>query len=223
MRVEVIDPPALLTRPRLRGVWHKWAFVISVPLGLALVVAATTPRARVALSIYAVSLMSLFGVSAVYHRVRWRTPRARLWMRRLDHSMIFMLIAGTYTPFALLVLHGALAFAILIGVWVLAAVGASFNLVWISAPKWLLTVVYMAIGWAAAVTVPQLASAIGVGGLALLVLSGFIYTAGAVVYAFKRPDPVPTVFGYHELFHALVVVAAAVQYAVIAVWVAPGW
>jgi len=201
-------------------VWHKWAFVMSVPLGIALVLAATSTRERVALAVYALSLMSLFGVSAVYHRVNWRTLGARRWMRRLDHSMIFMLIAGTYTPFAVIALHGTLAFAVLVAVWVLAAVGTSFNLIWISAPKWLLTIVYVSIGWAAAVALPELAEAVGVAGLALLALSGVCYTAGAVIYVVRRPDPVPTVFGYHELFHALVVVAAACQYAVIAFWVA---
>jgi hemolysin III len=193
---------------------------MSVPLGVVLVLAATSTRARLALAVYALSLMSLFGVSAVYHRVNWRTLSARLWMRRLDHSMIFLLIAGTYTPFAVIALHGTLAFAVLIAVWVLAAVGTSFNLIWISAPKWLLAIVYASFGWAAAVALPQLAEAIGVAGLALLVISGLFYTAGAVIYVVKRPDPVPTVFGYHELFHALVVVAAACQYAVIAFWVA---
>jgi hemolysin III len=206
----------------MRGVWHKWAFVFSVPLGVMLVLAATSTRARLALAVYAISLISLFGVSAVYHRVNWRTLSARLWMRRLDHSMIFMLIAGTYTPFAVLVLHGSLAFAVLIGVWVIAVLGASFNLVWITAPKWLLTIIYTLLGWTAAVAVPQLAEAIGAAGLALLVVSGLVYTAGAIIYAAKRPNPVPNVFGYHELFHALVIVAAAFQYAVIAVWVLPG-
>jgi hemolysin III len=193
---------------------------MSVPLGLVLVLAASSTRERVALAVYALSLMSLFGVSAVYHRVNWRTLSARRWMRRLDHSMIFMLIAGTYTPFAVIALHGTLALGVLVAVWVLAAVGASLNLIWISAPKWLLTIVYAAIGWAAAVALPELAKAIGVAGLGLLVLSGACYTAGAVIYVVRRPDPMPTVFGYHELFHALVVVAAACQYAVIAFWVA---
>jgi hemolysin III len=217
----LIEPPVAV-KPRLRGVWHTWACIVSVPLGVTLVLAATSTRARVALAVYAVSLISLFGVSAVYHRVNWRTLGARRWMRRLDHSMIFMLIAGTYTPFAVLVLHGRLALAILIAVWALAALGTSFNLVWITAPKWLLTIVYMLFGWAAIVTIPQLAASIGATGLGLLVVSGLCYTGGAVIYAVKRPNPIPGVFGYHELFHALVVVAAAFQYAVIAVWVLPG-
>jgi len=216
----LINPPASI-KPRLRGVWHQWACVISVPLGIALVFAATSTRARLALAVYAVSLASLFGVSAIYHRVNWRSLNARRWMRRLDHSMIFMLIAGTLTPFAVIALHGTFAVTILIVVWGLAIAGASFNLIWIDAPKWVLTVIYLALGWTAVATVPQLASAIGVGGLTLLMIGGLIYTAGAVVYAIRRPDPVPTVFGYHELFHALVILAAAFQYAVIAFWIVP--
>jgi hemolysin III len=216
----LINPPASI-KPRLRGVWHQWACVISVPLGIVLVFAATSTRARLALAVYAVSLASLFGVSAIYHRVNWRSLTARRWMRRLDHSMIFMLIAGTLTPFAVIALHGTFAFTILIVVWALAIAGASFNLIWIDAPKWVLTVIYLALGWTAVATVPQLAAAIGVGGLTLLMIGGLIYTAGAVVYAIRRPDPVPTVFGYHELFHALVILAAALQYAVIAFWIVP--
>jgi hemolysin III len=192
-----------------------------VPLGCVLVLAATGTRNRLALAVYAASLISLFGVSAVYHRVNWRSLSARRWMRRLDHSMIFMLIAGTYTPFAVISLHGSLSAWILVGVWALAFAGATFNLLWIGAPKWLLTALYLALGWAAAATVPQLLDAIGISGMLLLMVGGLFYTAGAVIYAIKRPDPLPTVFGYHELFHALVILAAAVQYAVIAFWVLP--
>jgi hemolysin III len=136
--------------------------------------------------------------------------------------MIFMLIAGTYTPFALLALHGELAPAILVTVWTGALAGAIFNLLWSNAPRWLLAVVYISLGWVAVAAVPQLAAAIGVAGLALLGLGGLLYTAGAVIYAVKRPDPFPGVFGYHEVFHVLVIAAAAIQYAVIAFWVLPG-
>ncbi len=209
-------------KPRLRGVWHKWACLWSVPLGLALVMVAHDARARVAVGVYAVTLVALFGVSALYHRVNWRSISARRWMRRLDHSMIFMLIAGTYTPFALLALHGGIALAILVAVWTGTLTGAIFNLVWSTAPKWLLAVVYISLGWVAVAAVPQLAAAIGIAGLTLLALGGLLYTAGAVIYATKRPDPLPAVFGYHEVFHALVILAAAIQYAVIAFWVLPG-
>jgi hemolysin III len=183
---------------------------------------AHSARARVAVSVYAVTLVALFGVSALYHRVNWGSISARRWIRRLDHSMIFMLIAGTYTPFALLALHGPLGLAILVVVWTGALTGAVFNLMWSTAPKWLRAVIYISLGWVAVAAMPQLAAAIGLAGLALLALGGLLYTAGAVIYAVKRPDPLPAVFGYHEVFHALVIVAAAVQYAVIAFWVLPG-
>jgi len=217
----MLEPPIAL-KPRLRGVLHQWACIASVPLGFALVCIAGSARARIAVSVYAVSLVALFGVSAVYHRVNWRSLNARRWMRRLDHSMIFTLIAGTYTPFALLALHGPVAAAILVAVWAGAAFGVAFNLLWVGAPKWLLSLLYVLLGWVVIAAMPQLASAIGVSGLLVLSLGGLLYTLGAVVYAIQRPDPVPAVFGYHEIFHALVVVAAALQYAVIAFWILPG-
>jgi len=193
--------------------------VSSVPLGVGLVVGAGSERARFAVTVYAISLVTLFGVSALYHRITWRSLSARRWMRRLDHSMIFVLIAGTYTPFAVLSLHGPLATRILIAAWAGALTGVLFNLVWINAPKWLVALAYIAQGWLAVAAFPQLADAIGVGGLTLLGLGGVLYTVGAIVYTVKWPDPVPAVFGYHEVFHALVIVAAALQYAVIAFWV----
>lgn len=215
----MVEPSASF-RPRWRGVSHQWAFLSSLPLGLGLVVAAGDARARIAVTVYALSVAGLFGTSALYHRVGWRSLNARLWMRRLDHSMIFVLIAGTYTPFALLALHGPLALAILVVVWVGALAGIGFNVAWISSPKWLHTILYVVLGWVAVTAAPQLASAIGIGGLILLALGGVLYTLGAIVYAAKRPDPLPSVFGYHEVFHALVIVAAALQYAVVAFWIA---
>jgi hemolysin III len=208
-------------KPRLRGVLHQWACACSVPLGLALVAVADTARARIALSVYALSLMGLFGASALYHRINWRSVAARDWMRRLDHSMIFVLIAGSYTPFAVLVLHGPLAVAILIAVWAGAVLGVAFNLVWSDAPTWLRAALYVCLGWVAVAALPQLGDAIGVVGMILLGLGGVLYTLGAVVYAVKRPDPLPSVFGYHEVFHTLVIAAAALQCAVIAFWILP--
>ena len=208
-------------KPRLRGVLHQWACACSVPLGVVLVVAARTTRARIALSIYALSLMGLFGASALYHRIDWRSVTARDWMRRLDHSMIFVLIAGSYTPFALLALHGPIAIAVLVGVWAGAMLGLVINLVWSDAPRWFHALLYVTLGWVAVAASPQLADAIGVDGMILLGLGGVLYTLGAVVYAVKRPDPVPSVFGYHEVFHTLVIAAAALQCAVIAFWILP--
>jgi hemolysin III len=173
-------------------------------------------------SIYAFSVAGLFGASALYHRVNWSTTGARRWMRRLDHSMIFLLIAGTYTPFAVLVLNGPLATAILIVVWAAALGGIVLKLAWIDAPKWLVALIYVAIGWVALAAFPQLLDKLGVTATAMVAAGGLLYTVGAIVYTRKRPDPSPTVFGYHEIFHALVILAAALQYAVVAFWVLPG-
>jgi hemolysin III len=209
-------------KPRLRGVSHQWAFFVSVATGVALVLAAPNGRATAAVSIYAFSVAGLFGASALYHRINWSTTGARRWMRRLDHSMIFLLIAGTYTPFAVLVLNGPLATAILIVVWAAALGGIVLKLAWIDAPKWLVALIYVAIGWVALAAFPQLLDKLGVTATAMVAAGGLLYTVGAIVYARKRPDPSPTVFGYHEIFHALVILAAALQYAVVAFWVLPG-
>jgi hemolysin III len=209
-----------LVKPRMRGVLHQYAFFVSVVLGAVLVIAAGDGRARVAAGIYAFAVSGLLGTSALYHRVTW-SKRARAWMRRLDHSMIFVLIAGTYTPFALLVLSGTLAHAILIVVWAGALGGIVLNLVWITAPRGLIAAVYVALGWVAVAAMPALADKIGAGGVALLMGGGLLYTAGAVIYATKRPDPAPAVFGYHEIFHALVVAAAAAHFAVVAFYALP--
>lgn len=208
-----------LLRPRLRGVLHQWAFAVSLLTGGVLLLEADSARARIAVAIYALSVAALFGTSATYHRVNWRTVAARRWMRRLDHTMIFVLIAGTYTPFGLLVLHGTLALLILIMAWSAALAGAIFKLTWIDAPAWLIALVYMASGWIVVLAVPQLASRLGPVAVGALGLGGVLYSVGAVIYARKRPDPVPTVFGYHEVFHLLVILAAALQYAVVAFWV----
>jgi hemolysin III len=211
-----------LTKPRLRGVWHQWAFYVSLVLGAALVVAAPGGQPRLAAAVYAVSVAALFGTSALYHRITWASQAARRWMRRLDHSMIFFLIAGTYTPFALLVLHGDLATVILVVVWAGALAGVLMKLVWIDAPKALVAILYLALGWVAVAAFPSMIGELGITGAALVGVGGLLYTAGALVYAFQRPNPAPTVFGYHEVFHALVILAAALQYAVIAFYVIPG-
>ena len=170
--------------------------------------------------VYAAAVSALFGTSALYHRMTWR-PGARRWMRRLDHSMIFVLIAGTYTPVALLALRGTLASTILVVLWAGALAGAVFKLAWIDAPKWLLAAVYVVLGLISAAVMGELPAAIGWLGVAGLASGGLLYIAGAVIYASERPNPWPRVFGYHEVFHALVIAAASLHYAVIAFAVLP--
>ena len=218
---EVASEAIAAVKPRLRGVSHEWAFFVSLVLGAGLIVAAKTPKATLAVAIYAVSLSALLGTSALYHRVNWKRPDVRRWMRRLDHSMIFFLIAGTYTPFALLVLNGPLADAILAVVWAGALIGAIVEMVWIEHPKWVTALVYMSLGWVAAVAFPGMWEEMGVGGALLVAAGGLLYTVGAVVYATQRPNPNPRVFGYHEIFHALVIVAAATHFAAIAFFALP--
>jgi hemolysin III len=188
--------------------------------GGALVVVADAGRERVAMWVYALALASMFGVSALYHRVTWSSPQVRKWMRRLDHSTILLLIAGTYTPFALLAFDGKLADAILIVVWAGAAAGLVLNLVWVDAPTWVTALVFIALGWVGAVAVPELLE-FGVAPAVLVFAGGALYTIGALAYAFKRPNPAPLVFGYHEIFHLLVVGAAMTHFVAIAAFVLP--
>jgi hemolysin III len=208
-------------KPRMRGVVHEYAFFVALAAGAGLLVAAPTGKARLAAGIYVAGLAGLLGTSALYHRVTWRKPNVRRWLRRLDHSMIFLLIAGTYTPFAVLVLSQPLGTVVLVLIWTGAAGGIVLSLLWPDAPKGVSAAVYVTLGWVAIIAMPQMLDRLGVLGVALVVAGGVLYSAGAVVYARKRPDPAPTVFGYHEIFHVLVVVAAALHFAVIAFLVLP--
>jgi hemolysin III len=213
-----MDKPSV--RPRLRGVFHQYAFVVFVGLGAALVATASGGRDRVAAAVFACCVALTFGVSALYHRVSWR-PAARRLMRRLDHAAVYLLIAGTYTPYGLLVLSGAWRFSILGVVWIGAAVAIAQKAIWVDAPKWLTAAVGIALGWVGIVAFPQIVEVTGSLGTALLATGGLLYTGGAVVYALRKPDPVPAVFGYHELFHVLTILAAGCQYAAIAFFVLP--
>jgi len=199
-------------KPRLRGVFHQWAFFAAVAAGIVLVALADGLRERFATWVYAAALAAMFGASAVYHRVDWRTPARRAWARRLDHSTIFLFIAGTYTPFALLAFEGALASIVLVTVWTGALLGLAINLCWIDAPTWAGALAYLAVGWVGVIAVPELFASLGVGAAVLVVVGGLLYTIGAVVYSVGRPDPFPGIFGYHEVFHVLVVAAAALQF-----------
>jgi hemolysin III len=212
--------PEVRVKPRLRGVFHQWAFFVSLASGILLVLLATTTRALVAAVVYAASMSALFGVSALYHRVTWNGP-ARRRLRRLDHAMIFLLIAGTYTPVGLLVLKGTLATVVLAVVWGGAVAGIVLELVWTGAPRWLGGTVYLALGWVAVVAMPQLFARLGMAGGLLIVAGGLVYSAGAAVYALRRPDPVPAVFGYHEVFHLLVIAGVAAHFLAISLFALP--
>jgi len=202
-------------RPTLRGVSHQYAFFISLVTGMVLVALAPTPRAAWAATVYGGSLSALLGVSALYHRVTWSVD-ARRWMGRLDHSMIGVLIAGTFTPFCALALSGSIATLLLSVVWGGAAASTFLHVLWIDAPKWLSAGLYVLLGWVGVAATPDLLRHAGFAPTFLLLLGGLVYSAGAVVYAVRRPDPVPATFGYHEVFHGLVVAAAGLHYAAIA-------
>jgi hemolysin III len=208
---------SLVERPRMRGVLHQVAFVVAV-----LVACAFLPflegRRLVAAAVFATSVATMLGASALYHRITWG-PRARLWMRRADHAGIYLLIAGTYTPVGMLVLHGSLQRIVLGVVWGGAAAAILTKFCWVGAPKWLSAVLGIALGWVGVAALPQVATESGYAAVALLGAGGIAYTAGAIVYARRRPDPVPAVFGYHEVFHALTLVALACQYVAIAFFV----
>jgi hemolysin III len=212
--------PEVRVKPRLRGVLHQYAFFVSLASGTLLVLRSGTGRAAIAAAIYAASVSALFGVSALYHRVTWTGP-ARRRMRRLDHAMIFLLIAGTYTPVGLLVLHGTLAAVVLVVVWGGAVAGIVLELAWTKAPRWLDGTVYLALGWVAVAAMPQLFARLGMAGGLLLVAGGLAYSAGAATYALRRPDPVPAVFGYHEVFHLLVVAGVAAHFVAISRFALP--
>lgn len=208
-------------KPRLRGVLHHRAFYVSLVAGVLLVAIGTHDlRSTIAAVVFAVSVSALLGVSALYHRGDWN-QKVRMRLRRLDHSMIFLLIAGTYTPFALLVLNGTLATVLLAVVWGCAIAGSIAELALADASKWIMAIVCMGLGWISIVAVPDIAREIGMSGTALLAAGGVAYTAGAVIYALQKPNPVQGVFGYHEVFHLLVVIAIALQYSVVAFYVLP--
>jgi hemolysin III len=207
-------------KPLLRGVTHAYAFwaALAAAIVLAVMVPAGTPR--VASIVYGAGLCALFAASGTYHRWRWN-PRWRPLLRRIDHSTIFVFIAATYTPVALLVMHGTLRWVILAAVWTGALGGVILSVAWITAPRVLSAACYLALGWVSVFALPQMIEHLDLAPLILLGVGGLLYTLGAVVYALKRPDPWPTTFGFHEVFHALVIAAAAVQFVALVGWVFP--
>jgi len=206
--------------PLLRGVSHAWAFWFALAATIVLIVLAPAGAARSAAAVYGVGLCALFAGSGLYHRWRW-SPRLRPLLRQIDHSTIFVFIAASYTPIALLVLDGSLRWVVFAGVWAGALGGVALSVAWITAPRVLSALMYLALGWFALIALPQLASKLPVAPLTLFVTGGVLYTAGAIVYATQRPDPWPRTFGFHELFHAFVIAAAAVHFVAIAGWVIP--
>lgn len=206
-------------RPLLRGALHQAAFTIALVVGALLIAFANeNARTRTAAAVFAGSVAAMLGASALYHRVTW-SPRIRPWLRRVDHAGIYVLIAGTYTAVGLLALHGVLQRVVLAIVWTGAAAAIVLKFAWVQAPKWLAAVIGIALGWVGVAAVPQIAHAAGLAAVVLLAAGGIAYTAGALVYAFRRPDPAPRIFGYHEVFHACTLVAVACQYVAIAFFV----
>lgn len=205
----------------MRGVLHQWAAVVAALAGVTLILSAPSGTARWATIVYALSIVGLFTVSAVYHRVNWTSPISRQWMRRLDHAMIFVMVAGTTTPIAAVMLDGSMRTIVLSVAWGMAGIGITIKLLWIGAPKWLSAAIYLAIGWAGMAVFPKLVGDLGPWPAVGLIGGGILYTVGAVIYATKKPDPLPKVFGYHEIFHALVIVAALAHFLVVALAVLP--
>jgi hemolysin III len=208
-----------MAKPVLRGVFHEWAFFASLGGAGLLVVLAGDPLEVVASSVYVAALAVMFGASALYHRISW-SPDVRAWLRRVDHSTIFVFIAGTYTPFALLVVGGWLSWTVFGAVWAGALLGVVLSVAWVDSPRWLHATVYLALGWLGVFVAPDLFSHAGITTSTLVLVGGVLYTAGAVAYAAKRPDPWPRLFGYHEIFHVLVIAAAAAQFVAVALVVA---
>ena len=205
----------------MRGWLHFWSFFTSIATGavlISLAAATVSGLAAVATAIYGATVLGLFGVSALYHRRTWQTQRARIWMKRLDHSMIFVFIAGTYTPFSLLAMDKVTGRVVLAVVWGGALAGVALKMLWPRAPRWLGVPIYIALGWVAIFVLPQLLHHAGVASLVLLLTGGLLYTIGAVCYATRWPNPWPKTWGHHEFFHAATVLAALCHY--IAIWFA---
>ncbi|MET7458635.1 hemolysin III family protein [Streptomyces sp. NPDC005574] len=210
-----VERAVAVVKPAMRGWLHAGMFPLALAGGIVLVALARSASIAVACSVYAASSLLLFGTSGVYHRGDWG-PRGEAVLRRLDHANIFLIIAGTYTPLAVLLLLSARQQAVLLLlVWAGAAAGVAFRIWWITAPRWLYTLCYIALGWAAVFKLPDFARTGGTTVVALVITGGLLYTAGAVVYGLKRPDPSPRWFGFHEVFHALTIAAFTAHYTAI--------
>jgi hemolysin III len=214
---QAAETVAAAVKPRLRGWVHAGTFPLSVAAGVVLVALSPTGQARAATAVFAVTAALLFGVSALYHLGSW-SPRAHGVLQRLDHSNIFLIIAGTYTPFAVLLLPEGRARTLLWIVWGGALAGIAFRVFWVGAPRWLYVPVYLALGWVAVAFLPDFLRNGGPAVLTLVVVGGVLYTLGGLVYGLKRPDPSPRWFGFHEVFHVLTVAAFVAHY--VGIWIA---
>ena len=213
-----------LGKPRARGWIHLYSAVVAVFAGAALVSvswAVGSTRAGIATLIYTCTIVAMFTVSATYHRVHWTSPRAHTWMKRLDHSMIFIFIAGSYTPFALLALPETDGWVLFWIVWGGALAGVLLKMFWPSAPAWVGVPLYLLLGWVAVWFIGPIMHGAGLSAVVLLIVGGVLYSVGGVLYALKWPNPWPTTFGHHEFFHACTAVAAICHY--IAMWFAVFW
>ncbi|PRY02716.1 PAQR family membrane homeostasis protein TrhA [Allonocardiopsis opalescens] len=202
---------AAAVKPRLRGWLHLGAAPLALAAGIVLVALAPAGLPRISAAVYAAASVLLFGTSAVYHLGRWGAATHAV-LRRMDHANIYLIIAGTYTPFVLLVLEGRLRVWMTSLVWGAALAGMVFKVLWLNAPRWLSTALYIALGWVAVFFIPQLVGGSGMAAWILILVGGLLYSLGGVVYATKWPDPAPRWFGFHEVFHALTVAAYVVQY-----------
>ncbi|MET9880111.1 hemolysin III family protein [Actinacidiphila glaucinigra] len=209
-----VERAAAAIKPRMRGWLHAGVFPLALVGGIVLIAVSRSAAAVAACSVYALSACLLFGTSAVYHRGMWG-PRGEVVLRRLDHANIFLIIVGTYTPLAVLLLPAGQQLVLLAVVWAGAVAGIAFRMLWIGAPRWLYTPCYIALGWVAAFYLPDFARTGGTAVVVLVITGGLLYTAGAVVYGLKRPDPSPAWFGFHEVFHALTIAAFTAHYTAI--------
>ena len=218
MSPESSVPDISLAKPKLRGVFHQYGFFVSLFMGGYMLFISDGNAARVASLIYALSISCLLGTSALYHRINW-SPGKRRWMRGLDRAMIIVLIAGSYTPYGLLVFEGQQNDIVFWALWISVIVGSLLNLAWTAAPKWLRTSFYMGVGWLGATMLPQMAVDPGMDCTILVLVGGGFYSVGAIFYATKKPNPVPGVLGYHELFHAFVLIALLFHYLAVVLYV----